>query len=344
MTGPGPAVAAVRTAVRADLGVLVGAGAATTVPTTVPTTVLVAVSGGPDSLALAAATAFVAPQLGVRASALVVDHGLQPDSAAVADRAAEQCRGLGLPAQVRSVRPTGAGEAAARQVRYAAFEAELAATGAVAVLLGHTLDDQGEQVLLGLARGSGPRSLAGMPAVRGSVRRPLLGLRRATLAQACADQGIAPWHDPTNHPDGGGALRARVRHEVLPLLTEVLGPGIAEALSRTADQLRADAEVLEDLAADLLTAAAAPEHPAELDVATLAAAPTALRSRALRLALLGWGAPAGSLHAVHVAAVDALVTRWSGQGPVHVPGLAVARRCGRLAPHISTDGRPGGRG
>jgi tRNA(Ile)-lysidine synthetase-like protein len=351
VTGPDPAVAAVRSALRADLEALLAERPGTA-------RVLVACSGGPDSLALAAAAAFVAPRLGLGAGAVVVDHGLQAGSAEVASRAAARCEALGLPAQVRTVAPAGPSEAAARDARLAALESAAVEDGAAAVLLAHTLDDQAEQVLLALARGSGARSLAGMPATRGLLRRPLLGLRREVLARACAAQGLEPWHDPTNHPDGGGARRARVRHELLPALEDVLGPGVAGALARTADLLRADAEVLDALAAELLVAARAAgagaaqdtaPDPARgtadsLDAATLAAAPAALRTRALRLALLAWGAPAGSLHAAHVAAVDALVTHWAGQGAVDLPGLRVARRCGRLGALGSIDGSAGERG
>ncbi|HEY8720806.1 tRNA lysidine(34) synthetase TilS, partial [Pengzhenrongella sp.] len=185
MSGPAPAVAAARLAVRADLADLPDGAL-----------VLVACSGGPDSLALAAATAFVAPRAGLRAGAVVVDHGLQRGSARVADDAATACRVLGL-APVRVVRvdvgARGGPEAAARTARYDALEAAAVELGAAAVLLGHTLDDQAETVLLGLARGSGARSLAGMPARRGSLRRPLLGLRRADTLAVCAALGLEPW-------------------------------------------------------------------------------------------------------------------------------------------------------
>ncbi|MDO8106583.1 tRNA lysidine(34) synthetase TilS [Isoptericola sp. b441] len=340
MTGPAPAVAAVRHAVRVDLEALM-AGSDGPVEL-----VLVACSGGPDSLALAAAVAFVAPRLGIGAGAVVVDHGLQEDSAAVAERAAQACEHLGLrPVQVRRVGPVRPDEASARSARLAALTAAAEEHGAAAVLLGHTLDDQAEQVLLGLARGSGARSLAGMPAVRGVLRRPLLGVRRAVLGDACAAQDLTPWQDPTNHPDGGGARRATVRHVLLPAVEEALGPGMATALARTADLLRADAEVLEPMAADLLARARSGPDGGDLDVEVLAAAPAALRTRALRTALIGWGAPAGALSAAHVAAVDALVTRWTGQGPAFLPGLRVGRRYGRLSPHAPTTepGSTGGR-
>lgn len=346
MTGPLPVVAAVRTAVRAELSDVAPGGR-----------VLVACSGGADSLALAAATAFVAPRAGLRAAAVVVDHGLQPGSAEVAARAAEQCRGLGLdPVEVVRVDVPAAGgggpESAARTARYAALDAAAERFGAVAVLLGHTRDDQAETVLLALARGSGARSLSGMAHRRGRLRRPFLGVSRSTTEAVCAALGLTPWHDPTNRPgDGPSPLRSRVRHDVLPVLREVLGPGVPEALARTADQLREDADLLDRLAADVLddardAAAAADDAdlggpgrgdaPPGLDVAVLLAAPAPLRRRALRAALVDAGVPSGSLHLTHLLAVEALVTHWHGQGAVALPGgREVRRRCGRLTVEVA---------
>src|SRR3954469_16995223 len=203
--------------------------------------VLVALSGGPDSLALAAATAFEAPRAGLRAGAVIVDHGLQAGSADVAARAAVQARDLGLaPVHVVAVEvgASGGPEAAARAARYAALDAAAALHGAAAILLGHTLDDQAETVLLGLARGSGAASLHGMAAVSqsagsGLYLRPLLGIRRSTTEPACVDADLHPWTDPQN---GDPAFtRVRVRTSVLPLLETELGPGVAEALARTAE-------------------------------------------------------------------------------------------------------------
>jgi tRNA(Ile)-lysidine synthase len=324
VSGPAREVAAIRSAVAAAVDDLPA-----------DAQVLVACSGGPDSLALAAGAAFVAERsartgTGWRATSVVVDHGLQDGSAQVADDAAAACRALGLTALVVRAQVDGRGEAAARTARYAALDRTADELGAAAVLLGHTLDDQAETVLLGLARGSGARALAGMPAVRDRFRRPLLGLRRADTVAACAAQGLTPWHDPTNdgsHADA--ALRSRVRSEVLPTLERVLGPGVAEALARSAAQLRDDADLLDALAGDLLTAASVADG---LDVDVLAAAPPALRTRALRTAAVAAGCPAGALLRVHVQALDALVTRWHGQGPVDLPGGVAARRaCGRLA-------------
>ena len=228
MTGPHPATAATRVAVRRRLARIeqVQGGSV----------VLVACSGGADSLALAAAVAFEVPRMGLSAGAVIVDHGLQEGSSAVACRAAEQCRGLGLnPVEVVTVKValSGAGpEAAARDARYQAFEAVAERFGAVAVLLGHTRDDQAEQVLLGLARGSGARSLSGMPARRGPYLRPFLGLARTTTVAACEAAGLTASVDPQNSDPSYGRVRARA---LLPPLEAVLGLGTVAALARSAD-------------------------------------------------------------------------------------------------------------
>ncbi len=292
--------------------------------------VLVALSGGPDSLALAAATAFEAPRAGPRAGAVIVDHGLQEGSAAVAERAAAQAAGLGLePVRVVRVAVTGDGgpEGAARAARYAALEGIARELGAAAVLLGHTLDDQAETVLLGLARGSGAASLQGMAAVTGLYRRPLLGIRRSVTHQACADAGLEPWSDPQN--DDPAFTRVRVRHTVLPLLERELGPGVTEALARTAEQLREDAEALdafaEEVAEDLAEHA---EAGLTLPVAALASNPPALRQRLIRLAVASeFGVALSRAQTLEVAR---LVTDWHGQSGVDLPGVRVVRRSGTL--------------
>ncbi len=266
--------------------------------------VAAAVSGGADSLALAAALAFERPGSG----ALVVDHGLQAESAEVAARAAQQCRDLGLDAHVLPVQVDGRGEAPARAARYALLDAQ----PYDGVLLGHTLDDQAETVLLGLARGSGTRSLAGMAPVRGRYRRPFLDLDRATVRAACSEAGLVPWEDP--HNADPSYARVRVRAEVLPVLEATLGPGVAAALARTAMQLREDADALDALVPDTD------------DVGVLAALPGALRSRALkRLAERSCGT---AVTAAHVDALRALVEDWRGQGPVALPGGVLVGRVG----------------
>jgi tRNA(Ile)-lysidine synthase len=294
--------------------------------------VLVACSGGADSLALAAAVAFEAPRTGLSAGAVIVDHGLQRGSRAVAERAADQCRGLGLdPVEVVSVRVGGADEGSgpesrARDARYQAFEDVVERVGAVAVLLGHTRDDQAEQVLLGLARGSGARSLSGMPAARGRYVRPLLGVDRATTVAACEAAGLTPWVDPHNSDPAYGRVRARA---LLPILESELGPGTVAALARSADLLREDADTLDLLAAEALSEV---REPGVRGVAAsaLLILPKAIRTRVWRLLAMEAGCPPGALIASHIDSLDTLVTSWRGQGPIDLPGHVQGSR---------TDGR-----
>lgn len=287
--------------------------------------VLVALSGGPDSLALAAATAFEAPRAGVLAGVVIVDHGLQAGSADVAARAATQAIELGLaPVLIRAVTvgSDGGPEAAARAARYAALDAAAAETGATAVLLGHTLDDQAETVLLGLARGSGAASLWGMQQASGLYRRPLLGIRRSTTVAFCTESGLDAWLDPQNIEHR--FTRVRVRSTVLPVLESELGPGVAEALARTAGQLREDAEALDYFAEEIAEDLAEHSHAGiSLPVLALAANPAALRQRLIRWAV--WNEFQVSLSRTQTLEVARLVTDWRGQTAVDLPGVRVER-------------------
>lgn len=297
-------------------------------------TVIVALSGGADSLALAAATAFEASRLGLRAASLTVDHGLQDDSAEVAARAARSAAELGLDPLIVRVDVAGEGgpEAAARDARYGVLRDAAADVRAAAVLLGHTLDDQAETVLLGLARGSGAASLQGMAPVReddDGVRwvRPLLGVRRETTRAFCAASALDPWDDPHNLDDR--YARVRVRERVLPVLEAELGPGIAEALVRTAEQLREDAEAFDEMIQETIEDIV--EHAEagiSVSVAALAANPAALRNRIIRLVVDSeFGV---SLTRTQTVEVARLVTDWSGQGPIDLPGCSAVRRGGRI--------------
>lgn len=295
---------------------------------------LVALSGGADSLALAAAAAFEGPRAGWRAGAVVVDHGLQSGSADVAARAAATARELGLdPVMVRRVEVAVSGpgseggpEASARTARYAALDVAATETGAALVVLGHTLDDQAETVLLGLARGSGAASLSGMPARAGRYARPLLGIRRETTRQACLDAGLAPWDDPHNLDPA--YARVRVRERVLPVLEAELGPGIAEALARTAEQLREDEQAFDEQIEEFIEEICEPaEAGIAISVGALAANPAALRQRIIRHVV---GSEFGvSLSRVQTLEVARLVTDWHGQGPIDLPGGVLATRAGR---------------
>ncbi|WP_431860546.1 tRNA lysidine(34) synthetase TilS [Micrococcus terreus] len=337
--------------------------------------VLVGLSGGADSLALAVALAEVRrleenarsggcalppgdmpPPL--HAGALVVDHGLHPDSAQVAQRAAACARRLGFEdVQVRRVQvPVGrepgaeAGpEAAARRVRHEVFDQAVVESGAGALLLAHTRDDQAEQVLLGLARGSGTRSLAGIPERRGAVLRPLLELTRQDTEQICRWAGLQWWEDPANADPA--YLRSRVRTQILPALEDPetgLSPGLRGALARTAQIAAEDAEALDLWAEDELARLTLPGGtPGELegegagrrregvtldslalDLEGLAALPTAVRLRVLLSAARACGAR--DLTRERAQAVDRLVAARSqgggSAGPVQLPGGVVAHR------------------
>ncbi|MBM7803521.1 tRNA(Ile)-lysidine synthase [Curtobacterium luteum] len=298
--------------------------------------VLVALSGGADSLALAAATAFEAPKQALRAGAVVVDHALQEGSAEVAIRASRQAASLGLdPVTVRRVAVGSAGgpENAAREARHTSIAEVASATGSPLVLFGHTLDDQAETVLLGLLRGSGPDALSGMPplarrTVGPAYGRPLLGVRRHTTRAACVAAGLAPWDDPQNDDPAYG--RVRVRTALMPALERELGAGVPEALARTADQLREDSAALdhfaEEMAEDL---AEHSEAGISLSVRQLAANPPALRQRLVRLAVESeFGV---TLSRVQTLEVCRLVTDWHGQGPIALPGVSASRDGDRLA-------------
>jgi tRNA(Ile)-lysidine synthase len=289
-----------------------------------PGQVLVACSGGADSLALAAATAFEAQRAGRPAGLVTIDHGLQIGSADQAHRVAAWARDAGLdPVHVVTVEvgPAGGPEAAARSARYTAL-GSAAREHRAHVLLGHTLDDQAETVLLGLGRGSGPRSIAGMRATDGIYLRPLLGVRRATTVAACLALGLQPWNDP--HNDDARFQRVRVRR-LLPDLEAALQGGVAPALARTAALIQVDLDALDHIAEAAWAVARAGD---ELVVARLEGHPEAIRTRILR----HWAESTGAaLAAVHLRALDALVTDWHGQGPIQLPGgCAALRRSGRL--------------
>lgn len=276
---------------------------------------LLGVSGGADSLALAIAASTVPGQYG----AVVIDHQLQPGSAQAASRAAEQCRGLGLaPVQVVQV-ATAADEAAARNARYRGFAQAIEQFQAQTLMLAHTRDDQAEQVLLGLLRGSGTRSLAGIPPQRGPYRRPLLGLSRTQTEQICRRAGLAYWEDPSNADTG--YRRNRIRHRILPFLRQELGEHVPEALARTASLAAADAEALDQWAA-----AAKAEHGMQL--AALAQLPVAVGSRVLRLGAVEAGA--ANVGHERTAALCALAgiggPKSKSAGPVQLDGKISAFR------------------
>jgi tRNA(Ile)-lysidine synthase len=291
-------------------------------------TVLVAVSGGADSLALAHALSIECKEFVITVVGVTVDHQLQEQSGAQAEKVKNQLKDFGLDCIIRKVNVDlkNGLEASARKARYEALQEVAGEQRAVAVFLGHTRDDQAETVLLGLARGSGTRSLSGMAHHNGLYVRPLLEITRVQNENYCEEMKLQYWNDPHNeNPDFS---RVRVRNEALPVLEKSIGPGIAEALARSAHLLRDDADALdhcakrEEIHLDL----------SDMDCAHLETLPRAIRTRVIRAAIYAAGAPAGMVTLEHVSAVEALISAWSGQGALNLPGgVKVERISGRLS-------------
>lgn len=290
--------------------------------------VIVACSGGADSLALAYALAKEAEKMALQVIGVTIDHQLQSESGVQARTVERQLESMGIPTEIIqvSVDVTDGMEASARRARYQALDAAASALNAVKIFLGHTRDDQAETVLLGLARGSGARSLSGMAPIMGKYVRPLLGITRDTTVAACYDAHLLPWEDP--HNQDRQYLRVRVRLDALPALERSIGPGVAAALARSASLLRDDADALDGWA----TREFSQVDPHSMEVSALADLPRAVRTRLIRMAIYACGAPAGSVHAEHVAAVESLITAWHGQGEVSLPGgVKAGRISGRLS-------------
>lgn len=292
--------------------------------------ILLAVSGGADSLLLAAATKLEASKVGIQLHALVVDHQLQNGSGDVAASAQKKLIELGIieakVAQVLVSNNSGNGgmEAAARSARYKALDDEADRIGAVAIFLGHTEDDLAETVLLGLARGSGTRSLSGMAFHVGRYVRPFLELTRAQVLAACKESGIEFWSDPQN--EDSSFARVRVRNEILPRMEKEIGPGISKALARTSRILREDADALDLIAGDLFATLV---DPTQIPIELISELPSAVRKRVIKRAIEAMGAP--TLTAEQIQEVDALIGAWKGQGAVALAGgITVRRDSGRL--------------
>lgn len=299
---------------------------------------VIAVSGGPDSLALAAAAA--AEKL--PAHVVSIDHGLQDGSRAVSEGAIGQVGQWGLSGQVVSVRVVGEPlEAAARHARYQAL-GDLA--GDRPILLAHTGDDQAETLLLGLLRGKAS-AMGEVSDYQGhTLLRPLLGIRRAHTVGACRELGVAAWNDPHNTDEA--FRRVAIRRQVLPLLDQIIGGDATAPLVRAAELLREDDDYLHTLTPKLERATAATEQctepvtqpatkpstepatqqPPALEIAELGPPPLARRAIAKFLQQHGARVSASTLEAS-----IAFIHDWHGQGAVSVGnGLELARQAGKL--------------
>ena len=259
---------------------------------------------------------------------VVVDHGLQEGSAQITSQTISKLKAIGytqVESAVAQVKITDGLEASARRARYQIFNQFIDTYRPKYFLLAHTLNDQAESVLLGLARGSGARSLSGMAVENNIYMRPLLKISRHTTVAACREGGIEIWSDP--HNDDLRFARVRTRKNVLPNLEENLGPGITEALVRSADLLRDDADALDSFAREYF----AQTDPLNLSVNELERLPKAIRTRVLRLAIYKAGAPTGSLSAEHINGAEALISDWHGQKELSLPGdVKLLRNSGRI--------------
>jgi tRNA(Ile)-lysidine synthase len=261
------------------------------------------VSGGPDSLALLV----LATEAGCRVTAVHVDHGLRPGSAAEADVVAQAASRFG--AAFQSVRVELADgpnlEARARAARQRALGAD-AATG-------HTADDQAETVLANLLRGAGVHGLSGM---RAGARHPLLGLRRSETVALCVHRGLEPVVDPSNQDPR--FLRNRIRHELLPLCSALAGRDLVPVLARQAELLAGDADLLDALS----------ELVDPTDGRAVAEAPESVARRAVRSWLRG-----DAEHPPSLAAVERVLSVARGEArATELPGgQRVSRSGGRLS-------------
>lgn len=279
---------------------------------------ILAVSGGADSMALLHACAFLHRRGQIVARAVTVDHGLQGSSAAVADRVVATSESWGVPAQAVQVTVEAdvAGlEAAAREARYTALEAARQAADADWILTAHTRNDQAETVLLGLMRGSGTRSLAGMSSLTGRLLRPLLALDRAATEASCTAQGIEVWYDPMNRDVAYARVRTR---RLLASLEAELGQPITANLARTAELCRADADFIDDRSAAL---AAEVRGRPTISLGRLRGLEEAILTRVVRAWLVSLGVPAQSFGAARITELSSLIRR-GRRGRLSLPGDA----------------------
>jgi len=288
--------------------------------------ILFGCSGGADSLALA--LALLLESSGTKVIPVVVDHGLQSSSAQITAQTISKLKDIGytqIESAIAQVKITDGLEASARRARYQIFNQFIDSHQPKYFLLAHTLNDQAESVLLGLARGSGARSLSGMALENNIYVRPLLKISRQTTEAACHEAGVEFWSDP--HNEDLRFARVRTRKNVLPNLEENLGPGITDALVRSADLLRDDADALDSFAREYF----AQTDPSNLSVNELERLPRAIRTRVLRLAIYQAGAPSGSLSAEHINSAEALISDWHGQKELSLPGdVKLLRNSGRI--------------
>jgi|LakMenEpi03Aug12_release.lakeMendotaPanAssembly.Ray.scaffolds.fasta_scaffold00050_41 tRNA(Ile)-lysidine synthase len=298
--------------------------------------VIVACSGGPDSMSLAVNAFELSRRRDWSVTCVVVDHQWHSNSGENAKQVKNTLLRLGIE-QVEVVQvgisAQSNKESVARDLRYSALLEFSNKLNNAPVLLGHTKEDQVETVLMRLVRGSGARSLAGIPTKRDVYLRPLMHLSKEVVHAALSDS-VPTISDPANSDEN--FLRVRVRNKVIPTLKTELGADVIDGLYRTAELLRVDADYLDKLAEKALSEVI---QAGQLDIKLLQDEDPAIRTRVIQMWLLDNHVPSSSLQSVHIWAVDELVSKWHGQKEVDLPGgFEVRRDSGRLIISKSTLG------
>jgi len=271
-------------------------------------------------MALALAAGFELPKLGIKVLAAIVNHNLQAGSGEVARATAKRLAALGIDSEILDIQvPKGKSgpEALARDARYLALETHRQELAADYIVLGHNLDDQAESVLLGLTRGSGLRSIAGMKVLDGFLVRPFLGIEKAVLSKACEDASLEYWVDP--HNQDVAFTRVRIR-KLMQTIEAELGPGVNLALARTANLATEADDYLSIQARDLISAA---RVDGGFAVAVLSKAHVAVLHKALQMICMDSGAQ--SVSRSQVLSVAELIGNWHGQKPLSLSGITVER-------------------
>ena len=283
---------------------------------------VVAVSGGVDSMVLLDVLVRLAPRLGVRLHVVHIHHGLrgrsaERDAALVAAEAARYALPVSVERLTAARRARGTSmQAWARSARYARLDAVRRRIRAAWVLTAHNRNDQAETVLLNLLRGAGPRGLAGMPAIRGRILRPLLGAWRAEIERYAAARGVRFREDPSNR--SVAYRRNRIRRQLLPMLAREYNPRIAEVLAALAEQAREDDDALTSRASALgVTAVRVRGRAVGVNRRALSGAPPAVARRLFQEAFRRATAAGHGLTRRHLAALTRLADRG---GEVRLPG------------------------
>ena len=286
---------------------------------------LLAVSGGPDSLAMLHVFARVQPQYDLDIHVAHFDHRLRQGSGADAAFVARQAAALGFPATVRAAEETApipgrSPEETARDRRKAFLQEVAEGIGAVRIATGHTMDDQAETILMRMLFGTGPRGLGGITPLRWWYVRPLIDARRAQTVAFCKALRLRPRIDPTN--DDPAFRRNVIRHETIPFLASTLNKSLTESITRLGDILRDEDHYLHGLALSQAPPEPNPGGGSRIPLDAIRRLPVPIQRRAIRYLFSVEGFEAG---AVQTEAVRRMVVSETPSGQVDLAGPLSAR-------------------